>query len=521
MGRKNVLMIVADQWRGDGIHALGAGHVVTPTLDALAADGVAFTSHYGQAIPCAPSRASLFTGKYLMNHRVAGNGTPLDARHSNLALQVRRAGYDPVLFGYTDTTHDPRGLHPADPHRHTYEGVLPGVTPGLVLREDARPWLAALGALGYPGDLTRETAYRARPDFVIPPDRGASFAPPIYAAEHSDTAFLTDRALDWLAGFDDQPWFMLLCYLRPHPPLIAPEPYNALIDPADVPMPRRAATREQEARQHPFTDYLIRTKRFDELVPGGDGLMADVSERDLRQLRATHYGLMAEVDAHIGRIVARLKERGQYEDTLIVFTSDHADELGEHYLCNKSSYFDEAVHIPLIVRDPAAAPGARGTRIGAFTEAIDLMPTILDWLELEVPEDVDGASLLPFLRGRNPEGWRDAVHWEKDFRDVRNLEPERWFGLSPDQCAFAVIRDDQYKYIHFSGLPPAFYDLREDPHQLVNRAGDPALRDRELDYARKMLTWRMLHADRTLTNMSAGPGGIREWRGPRIVQSGD
>ena len=521
MGRRNVLMIVADQWRGDGINALGSGHVVTPTLDALAADGVAFTAHHGQAIPCSPSRASLFTGKYLMNHRVAGNGTPLDSRHSNLALEARKGGYDPVLFGYTDTAPDPRGFHPNDPHRRSYEGVLPGITTGLALREDPRPWLAWLKSLGYPGDLRRETVYLPRPGFVVPPDRGASFAPPIYPAEHSDTAFLTDRALDWLTGFDDQPWFMLLCYLRPHPPLIAPEPYNGIVHPADVPLPRRAATSAEEARQHPFTVYLIKSKRLDELVPGGECLMADVSERDLRQLRATHYGLMAEVDAHIGRIIERLKARGQYDDTLILFTSDHADELGEHFLCNKSSYFDEAVHVPLIIRDPGTAPETRGSRVARFTEAIDLMPTVLDWLGLEPPEDIDGTSLLPFLRAGDVTGWRDAVHWERDFRDVANLDAERWFGLSPDQCAFAVIRDEAYKYVHFSGLPPAFYDLRDDPHQLVNRAGDPTLRERELEYAQKMLTWRMIHVERTLANMHAGPGGTREWRGARNRPVGD
>lgn len=455
-----------------------------------------------------------------MNHRVANNGTPLDRRHSNLALEARKAGYDPTLFGYTDTTADPRLYHPNDPHRHTYEGVLPGVSEGLLLREEARPWIARLKALGYPGNLTRENVYLPRPDFAVPADRGLSFAPPIYSAEHSDTAFLTDRALEWLTGFDDQPWFMTLCYLRPHPPLIAPEPYNILIDPADVPMPRRAGSAADEAGQHPFTDYLIQIKRLDEVVPGAEGMMADVSERDLRQLRATHYGLMAEVDANIGRIIARLKQTGQYDDTLIIFTSDHADELGEHYLFNKSSYFDEAVHVPLVIRNPAAAPETRGTQVRKFTEAIDLMPTILEWLGLEPPQDIDGCSLLPFMRGGEVTGWRDAVHWERDFRDVRTLVPERRFGLSPDQCAFAVIRDDDFKYVHFSGLPPAFYDLREDPHQLVNRAGDPALRERELDYVQKMLSWRMIHADRTLTNHHTAPDGTIEWRGSRTSPVG-
>ncbi|MEI6099759.1 MAG: sulfatase-like hydrolase/transferase, partial [Alphaproteobacteria bacterium] len=319
--------------------------------------------------------------------------------------------------------------------------------------------------------------------------------------------------LEWLDGHDDRPWFIVLCYLRPHPPLIAPEPYNALIDPADVPMPRRAASPEAEAAQHPFTDWLMRTKRLEEIVPGMPGLMADISALELRQLRATHYGLMAEVDHQIGRIMERLKAGGQYDDTLILFTSDHADELGDHHLFNKSSYFDEAVHVPLIIRDPDAV--VRGNQVKAFTEAIDLMPTILDWLGLEPPETVDGMSLLPFLRGGDLSGWRREVHWEKDFRDVRDFACEQHFGLTPDQCGFCVIRDEKYKFVHFSGLPPAFYDLTEDPDQLVNRASDQGMAGVMLDYAQRMLSWRMRHADRTLVNKLAGSQGLVEWRGPR------
>ncbi len=105
----NVLFITADQWRGDCLSALGHPMVRTPNLDALAADGVLFDRHYANAAPCGPSRASLHTGMYLQNHRSGTNGTPLDARHTNWALEAATLGYDPVLFGYTDTSRDPRG----------------------------------------------------------------------------------------------------------------------------------------------------------------------------------------------------------------------------------------------------------------------------------------------------------------------------------------------------------------------------------------------------------------------------
>ncbi|MFN5841463.1 MAG: sulfatase-like hydrolase/transferase, partial [Acidimicrobiaceae bacterium] len=123
----NILLITLDQFRGDCLSAAGHPLVKTPHLDALAANGVRFTRHYSQASPCAPGRASLYTGMYQMNHRVVANGTPLDERFDNIALVARRAGYAPALFGYTDQSVDPRvTTGPDDERLTTYEGVLPG-----------------------------------------------------------------------------------------------------------------------------------------------------------------------------------------------------------------------------------------------------------------------------------------------------------------------------------------------------------------------------------------------------------
>ena len=127
--RRNVLFITVDQWRGDSLSCMGHDVVQTPNIDSLAAGGVLFADHWANAAPCGPSRACLFTGMYMQNHRSVLNGTPLDARFTNLALEARRAGYDPVLFGYTDTSVDPRTVPAGDPRTFTYEGVLPGFTP--------------------------------------------------------------------------------------------------------------------------------------------------------------------------------------------------------------------------------------------------------------------------------------------------------------------------------------------------------------------------------------------------------
>jgi arylsulfatase A-like enzyme len=127
--KRNVLFITVDQWRGDSLSCMGHPVVETPNIDALAAGGVLFANHWANAAPCGPSRACLYTGMYMQNHRSVMNGTPLDARFTNIALEARRAGYDPVLFGYTDTSVDPRTVPAGDPRTFTYEGVLPGFNP--------------------------------------------------------------------------------------------------------------------------------------------------------------------------------------------------------------------------------------------------------------------------------------------------------------------------------------------------------------------------------------------------------
>ena len=190
-GPRSVLFITADQWTGACLSALGHPCVRTPHLDALAAEGVLFRNHFAQCSPCGPARTSLLTGLYLMNHRSVRNGTPLDARHSNLALEVRKAGYDPVLFGYTDTSADPRGLSPQDPRLHTYEGLLPGMSVGVQTTEELRAWRADLKAKGYPVSEHPMEVYKATG--ATPGPDGGERPYPVYRAEDSDSAFIADR----------------------------------------------------------------------------------------------------------------------------------------------------------------------------------------------------------------------------------------------------------------------------------------------------------------------------------------
>ena len=488
-GRPNILLITADQWRGDCLSATGHACVRTPNIDALAAVGVLFARHYAGAAPCSPARATLYTGHYQMNHRVCRNGSPLDARFDNLALAARRAGYDPTLFGYTDTAPDPRGLDQNDPHLTTYEGLLPGFTARQLLPEHEKQWLSWLRSRGHAEAHTR--------DIHIPVGarRGEiSNAATAYSKDETQTAFLAGEFIRWL-GEQEAPWFAHVSFLRPHPPFSAPPPYNDLFSPEDGPHFARAKNHEIEQSAHPYLSYAMPRAKKGNFIYGAAGRVNDWEDSDFGAIRAIYYGMIAEVDAQLGRVWSALKEARAWDNTLIIFTSDHAEMAGDHWTLGKGGFFDGSYHIPLVIRDPQAA--TRGSVVERFTSAADIFPTLCDRLNIEPENGVDGQSLLPLMR-REPGNWREAAFWEFDFRDIATQEPETHFGLRSNECNLAVIRDERFKYVHFTALPPLLFDLQADPMELNNLASDEAYLPVRLSYAEKLLSLRARHLDQTL-----------------------
>jgi arylsulfatase A-like enzyme len=511
MTKRNVLMIVVDQWRADCVPYLGTPHLRTPHLDRLCAEGVTFRNHVTTTVPCGPARASLHTGLYLMNHRAVQNWIPLDARHTTLPRALRAAGHDPALIGYTTTTPDPRTTTPADPRFTALGDMMDGWRPVGSFEPHMDGYFGWLAQQGFVLPENRE-------DIWLPEgaDPGATHLPSRVPAELSDSAFFTDRALSYLKGRDGKPFFLHLGYYRPHPPFVASAPYHAMYRPADMPPLVRAASPEEEAAQHPLLQFYLDHTKQSGFFRGGEGMAAAMDEATLRQMRATYYGMMTEVDDCLGRVFAHLDETGQWDDTLIVFTSDHGEQLGDHHLLGKIGYHDESFRIPLVIKDPDAAAHA-GRIESAFTESVDLMPTMLDWLGADIPDACDGRSLLPLLQGRTPADWRRELHYEFDFRDVPGTPAETVLGLSIDECSLCVVQDDSYKYVHFAALPPLLFDLARDPHQFDNVAADPAYGEVVRDYAQRALSWRMRHADKTLTHSRATPQGLEH----RVIAKGN
>ncbi len=474
----NLLLVTLDQFRGDCLSAAGHRVVRTPNLDRLAASGVRFDRHYSQAAPCSPGRACLYTGTYQMNNRVVANGTPLDDRLDNLARAGRRAGLDPTLFGYTDQGVDPRTVRSADdPRLSSYEGVLPGFSVGLDLSGQYDPWLRWLDELGYEAPSSADDALTTEPD--RPEEVGVS-------------AFVTNHYLEWLER-QNRPWFAHLSYLRPHPPYAAAGRWAQAFSPDEVDLPIAPGS-----DLHPFHRAAL----------GFAEATAPIDEGALRRMRAQYYGMIGDVDEQLGRVWDALQGLGQWEDTFVLVTSDHGEQLGDHGLLGKLGYFEESYRVPGIVRAPALVE-AHGTVVRAFTENIDFFPTICEALQLDIPAQCDGLPLTSFLEGLPPPWWRSAAAWEFDWRTLSL--PEGAFGWPWDRHVerdnLTVRRFDDAAYVQFADGSWRCFDLAADPSWRT--AVDDS--SRVLAYAQSMLAWRAEHADRDVTSFLLENGGVGRW----------
>ena len=517
---RNVLFITVDQWRGDGLSALGHPVLTTPALDGLAADGTLFANHWANAAPCGPSRACLYTGTYLHHNRSVNNGTPLDRRFTNVALLARAHGYDPVLFGYTDTSLDPRTLPTDDPRLHSYEEVLPGFR--AVIHDPweagSREWGRWLAAQGVDVPDNPHDLYQPIAGFPGSDRHGSTWAPARFTPEQSQTAFVVGALTGWLEDHGDLPFFVHASFIRPHPPRRNPIGYHDLYDADQLPGFVAAPTKADEAAAHPLNQMVMYLP-----VAG-----APEDERERRQMRATYHGAQKEVDDQLGVLFAYLDQSGLAESTLVVLTSDHGEMGGDHWLFEKLGYWDEAFHVPLIIRDPdPAAAGARGSVVDAFTESVDVLPTICRWLGIDVPLQADGFPLQPFLTGKGVEAdgrpvhWRTEAHWSWNFSNPAHRVAERYLGVPMAHCALDVDRGATTKYVQFAGdpsvLPPLLFDLTDDPSQLHDLVASGGAAESGWEAAQRLARWRMRNDDRTLsgTLLTSADGMVEardEWR---------
>ncbi|MEI6700621.1 MAG: sulfatase-like hydrolase/transferase, partial [Actinomycetota bacterium] len=415
-------------------------------------------------------------------HRVVANGTPLEDRFDNVAKAASRGGYDPVLFGYTDQGIDPSTVMSVDdPRLLTYEGVLPGFTAVLPLDGRQEGWVEHLVDLGY--DVT--SGYQALETESSRP------------AEHSVSSFLTSGLLEWIEG-SEAPWFAHASYIRPHPPYSAAGEYSTMYDNCPVEEPI------------PVGDDLHGLHQIALTIPG---IAAPTDPAEMEALIRQYFGMVSEVDAQVGRILDHLQEREVLDDTVIIVTSDHGEQLGDHGLLEKLGFFEQSYRIPCIISDPTRTD-LHGSTVGAFTENVDIFPTILDLLSAEPSVQCDGRSLVPFLEGVTPSSWRTAAHYEWDWRYLL-LGDHRVGGPIDgrlEQCNLVVHRTSSHAYVVFGDGETLLFDVKADPTWRTT-VNDPVV---ELKFARELLQWRSNHLGGSYTHMLLSPE--REGRWPALLE---
>jgi arylsulfatase A-like enzyme len=230
---------------------------------------------------------------------------------------------------------------------------------------------------------------------------------------------------------------------------------------------------------------------------------APTDEVELAHLQSQYFGMISEVDAQLARVWASLKARGEWDNTVIVVTADHAEQLGDQGLVQKAGFYESSYAIPGIVRDP------RFDHVGVvddFTENIDIMPTLCEAMGLDVPTQCDGFPLTPFLRGERPSPWRDAAYYEWDWRDVFIPHGDHdWpWDRRLERQNLAVRRSRGRAFVHFGDGSWRCFDLASDP-TWQTEVVDPEVVMAE---AAAMLSWRSRSLDRTLTGMLLQDGGI-------------
>jgi len=272
---------------------------------------------------------------------------------------------------------------------------------------------------------------------------------------------MTNRAMEFITETGDKPWCLHLSYIKPHWPYVAPAPYHDMCGHNDM-IPVNRHPNEKENGHPVFKFFMGR--------PDSETFHRDETRNNVIP---AYMGLIKQIDDHMGRLFKFLEESGRMDDTMIVFTSDHGDYLGDHYMAEKELFHEESVRIPMIVYDPdEACDATRGTIDDHLVEAIDLVPTFIDTAGGEIPDHIlEGRSLRPLLNGENPDDWRKYVISESEYAArFANWE----FDIAPSEARGTMVRTHDWKYIHHEAFRPELFDLKNDPNEFVDLGEDPA-----------------------------------------------
>ncbi len=443
--RPNILIVMADHQRADT--ALPEHPAITPNLERFGRAGIVFTNAFCPSPHCCPARATFFTGLYPTGHGVWNNVCNAQALRRGLKPGVRLWSEDLATAGYalhfSGKWHVSAEESPAD--RGWIEHFVSagkGVHHGWTWEQYRR--LAGDGKQG--DEETRGEGEILRPGYGTYRLYGAAEVETTGALQHDETAVA--KALELLPRLaaEEQPWCLFVGLIGPHDPYLVPQKYLDLYDPAEVPLPPSYG---DEMADKPGIYRRMRETRFGQL-----------SAAEVKEAIRHFWAYCTYLDDLFGRLLAALDATGQAENTLVLYTADHGDYCGEHGLFAKGiPCFQGAYRVPALMRWPAGIANP-GRREDAFVSLADFGPTFLEAAGLPLNRHFSGTSLLPFLAGQTPAGWRDEIHTQCN-------------GVELYYTQRSVMTRD-FKYV-FNGFDrDELYDLRADPAEMRNLANDAA-----------------------------------------------
>ena len=454
--RPNVLLLYTDQQRWDTLRAGGNPLIHTPNLDRLAASGALFEHCYVNSPVCMPSRQSMLTGQYPNVVGCMTNGIPLPETAMTIHKLLRPYGYFTANLGklhfWNHSDRDHRDPHPD----YGFDALVLSDEPGCY--DDAYlKWVERLAP-----DQVDNCRCNTPPAWAGPPvdvHPRETYAPYVFAGREdlTHTAFVAAETVRVLGESRNRPFFAIAGFYAPHAPVNPPQRFVDMYDPAAMPLPKRNQ---------------------------GENV-ADISEEQWRKVKAYYYALITHVDDQVGRILRFLDESGLAENTLVIFTSDHGEHLGDHGRVGKGPFgYDSCIRVPLLLSYPGHIEA--GARVDHLIEHVDLAPTILDYCGVQQPQALQGRSFRPALAGDDYQA-RKSIY----------LEWREPYGLS-----WKTVRTKSYKYSRNNRGEEILYDLESDPDELTNLAAAESQRE-ALHAMRDELLNRWFTAERQWPTRSA------------------
>jgi len=408
---RNVIFILTDDHRYDAMGFLkGQKWLQTPHMDAMARDGVHFKNAFVTTALCSPSRATILTGVYAHRHKIVDNNTPIPPGTTFFPQYLQKAGYKTGFFGkwhMGNVSDDPQ--------------------PGF------DRWVSFLGQGTY-----------------LPSKNGLNVDGKRVPQKGYITDELTGYALDWLKQLRrDQPYFLYLSHKAVHSEFIPAERHKGHYAKEVFEYPATMAASGPMARGRPMWVQNQRNSWHGVDFPYH-------SDLDIAEYYKRYAETLLAVDESLGRVMEALRERGELDSTLVIYMGDNGFAFGEHGLIDKRTAYEESMRVPMLARCPELF--GRGKTVEAMVANLDIMPTVLDAAGLTPPPGLDGASLLPLVRG-DASGWRKELlyeyYWERNF---------------PQTPTIHALRTGRYKYIRVHGLwdIDELYDLQSDPLESNN-----------------------------------------------------